>query len=127
MPTLREGNGSIPLSELEKIVGRLPPEVERFIPYLNAVIKFRKEWSETGANDPPIEAGEVLEKLGCGTSLKKIRGKIGRQLDLICRAYPVPGVSGVKPTVTTVNPNVLVVSGEITPDEAWGNRDRFTR
>lgn len=99
-------NGDVPL---ETIVGELPPKLEPYRSYLDAARGFRKKWMETGVY--PTESQKVLAELRGDIPEKVLREDIlGKQLDRICRAYPVHGVTGIKPRV---NEEARVHYGEV--------------
>lgn len=105
-PMVEQGNGS---TLLESIVGKLPPELKKYESYLEAVLYFRQEWARTGVY--PTESRGVLAELRDGTPERELRENIlGKQLDRICRVYPVSGVTGIKPRV---NSGALALGGEV--------------
>ena len=98
MPKRKDGSLS-----LENILGKLMPKSGIDKAYLDTVLRLRVDWQASG-QCPDMD---VLREFT--TKNPGIRNRLSRQIECICNKYPIFHVS----KKLTINPNVLVVHGEI--------------
>lgn len=96
-------------TSLESIVGKLPPELEKYGHYLQAIVRYRTLLSMTGKY-PVDEAKHVLDALRGDTSQEVIRKVLNSQLNKICEAFPVHNPTKTDPKLIQ---RALVVDGEV--------------